>query len=188
MIVNYEFLSTAASIALFTLLAVAVATDLKTHRIPNMVLLTALVLAVLLRTSSGGIDGLTVAVSGLVIGLAMLAPLYLIGGMAAGDVKLLGVVGSFLGPWATVVAGLATMMAGALFGIAFIVWHRVRPTLDSHTAQIISPLDTGLRTESASSPTVRSENSITYIPYAPAIAVGTLAALWYLGNLPGQLL
>ncbi len=107
--------------------------------------------------------------------------------MAAGDVKLLGVVGSFVGPWAAVVSGLATMMAGAVFGIAVIVWQRLSPALDSRAARILSPLNTGLRTPPVAQPLGR-QSRVTYIPYAPAIAAGTVAALWYLDFLPDQLL
>ena len=187
MIEDNEFLSAIAGLVLFILLSAAVANDLRSHRIPNLLLLPALAFALILHTVSGGIDGLITASCGLAIGLAMLSPLYLIGGLAAGDVKLLGVVGSFLGPWVTVVAGLATMMAGAVFGLAFIVWHHLRSRLHSHATQILSPLDTGLRTQSASH-SVRRENSVSYIPYAPAIAVGAVAALWYLDFLPDLLL
>ena len=180
-------LSTAAALVLFVLLAAAVATDLRSHRIPNMLLLPALGLALMLHTMTGGTDGLITAAGGLVIGLAMLFPLYIVGGMAAGDVKLLGVVGGFVGPWGVVVSGLATMMAGAVFGIVVIVWHRVQPTLESHAAQILSPQNTGFRTTSVSH-SVGHQDRHTYIPYAPAIAVGTGAALWYLDYLPEQLL
>lgn len=182
-----EFFSTATSFVLFVMLAAAVVTDLRSHRIPNLLLLPALGLALMLHTMSGGIDGLITAVGGFAIGLAMLSPLYFVGGLAAGDVKLLGVVGSFLGPWVAVVAGIATMIVGAVFGIVVIVWHRVRPTLDSHAVQVLGTTSTLLRTPSVSH-SVGQKDHVTCIPYAPAIAVGTVAALWYLGYFPGQFL
>jgi len=182
-----EFFSMTASLVLFVMLAAAVATDVRSHRIPNLLLLPVLGLALMLHTMSGGIDGLITAAGGLAMGLAMLSPLYLVGGMAAGDVKLLGVVGSLVGPWVAVVAGIATMMTGAVFGIAVIVWHRVRPTLESHATQILSPPSTGLRTTSVSH-SLGHQDRVTYIPYAPAIAIGTLSALWYLDYFPGPLL
>jgi prepilin peptidase CpaA len=179
MIINDEFLSTTTAIVLFVVLAAAVVTDLRNRQIPNLLLLPPLCLALMLHSMSGGISGLITAAGGLTLGLAMLLPLYLIGGMAAGDVKLLGVVGSFVGPSAAVVAGLATMMVGAVFGITFIVWHRLHPALESHTTQILSPHTTGMRSTSVPHSSAR-RNDVTYIPYAPAIAVGTAAALWYL--------
>ena len=184
---SHEFLSTAAGLALFVLLATAVATDLRNHRIPNLLLLPAFSLALMLHTMSGGIDGLMTATGGLTLGLAMLLPFYAIGGMAAGDVKLLGVVGCFLGPWGALVAGMATMMAGAVFGITVIVWQRLRPLLESSPAQCLSPPGPGMLTTSISRSLGRQKGA-TYIPYAPAIAVGTVAALWYMDYLPDQFL
>lgn len=178
---------TAAAFVLFVLLAAAVATDLKNHRIPNLLLWPALSLALMLHMMSGGIDGLITAGGGLALGLAMLLPLYAIGGMGAGDVKLLGIVGSFLGPWGAVVAGLATMMAGAVFGITVIVWRCVWPVLELHAEQFLGLPDIGARTTSVSQSSGR-RNHDTNIPYAPAIAAGTVAALWYMDYLPEQFL
>ena len=183
----YESLTSAAALVLFVLLAAAVATDIRNHRIPNLLLLPALSLALISHTMTGGIDGLITAAAGFTIGLVMLAPLYVIGGMAAGDVKLLGVVGSFIGPWGVVVAGMATMMAGAIFGIAVIIWQRLPSALELLAARMLSRPDTGLRTTSVTHSLGR-QNHVTYIPYAPAIAVGTVAALWYLDYLPDQFL
>jgi len=182
-----ESFRTATALVLFILLAAAVATDLKNNRIPNLLLLPALSLALMLHAMNGSIDGLITAAGGLTVGLAMLMPLYAVGGMGAGDVKLLGVVGSFLGPWGAVVAGMATMMAGAVFGIIVIVWKLVWPVLELHAAQFLSPADTGARTTSVSHSLGR-RNRVTHIPYAPAIAAGTIAALWYIDFLPEQFL
>lgn len=182
-----EFLSTAAGAVLFVLLVAAVATDLTNHRIPNLLLLPALSLALILHTMSGGIDGLITAAGGFTLGLAMLLPVYALGGMGAGDVKLLGVVGSILGPWGAVVVGMATMMAGAIFGTTVIVWQRLRPTMESHVAQFTSPADIGGHAASVSR-SLEHQNRPTYIPYAPAIAVGTMAALWYMDYSPDRFL
>ncbi len=187
MIDGNESFGTAAAFVLFVVLGAAVATDVKNHRIPNLLLWPALSLALMLHMMSGGIDGLITAGGGLVLGLAMLLPLYAIGGMGAGDVKLLGIVGSFLGPWGAVVAGLATMMAGAVLGITVIVWRCVWPVLELQAAQFLGPPDIGARTTSVSQSSGR-RNRDTNIPYAPAIAAGTIAALWYLDYLPEQFL
>jgi len=169
MISSKDVVGTTAFAVLFVLLACAVATDLSNRRIPNLLLVPALSVALMLHTMTGGVDGLVIAAGGLALGLAMLLPLYLIGGMSAGDVKLLGVVGSFLGPWGAVVAGLATMMAGGVFGLTVIVWQRLSPT---HPV-----MDTR---------SLGHKHQVTHIPYAPAIAAGTLATFWYIGNLPVQ--
>ena len=165
---------------LLVLLAAAVVTDLRSHRIPNILLAPALSLALLINTIHGGPDGLVIATGGLVLGVAIFLPLYLVGGMAAGDIKLLGVVGSFLGPWGAVIAGLATMMIGAIFGIIVIVWRIIRPELELRATKMPGPPN-GETHVSADLTLSRSQDRFTYIAYAPAIAAGTIAALWYIG-------
>ena len=182
-----EIINTATALLLFVLLGVAVATDLKSHRIPNLLLLPALSLALMLHAINSGMAGLVTATGGLTFGLAMLMPLYAVGGMGAGDVKLLGVIGSFLGPWGAVVAGLATMMAGAVLGIAFLLWQRCWPVLETQIAQFSSPQNLPTPTPRIFQPAQTGPQK-TYIPYAPAIAVGTIIALWYLDFLPDQFL
>ena len=179
---------TAAIIAaLLVLLAAAVVTDLKSHRIPNILLAPALSLALLFNTMHAGPDGLIVAVGGLTVGLAMLMPLYLVGGMGAGDVKLLGVVGCFLGPWGAVVAGMGTMMIGAICGIVVIAWRHIRLVPAIHAAQMPSPSASESHI-SADLPLLKSQEPVTPIAYAPAIAAGTVTALWYIDFLPERLL
>ncbi len=158
--------NTAISLVLAALLATAVAVDIRTHRIPNYILLPALFLAMSLNAASGGLSGLLSAGGGFALGTAILLPLYAVGGMGAGDVKLLGVVGSFIGPWGAIVAGMSTMMAGAVYGMGVILWRRLhaQPSVAGQPADGIKP-----------------ENAI---PYAPAIAAGTLIALWYIDFLP----
>ena len=89
-----DIFRTAIVVVLIVLLTIAVATDLKSHRIPNVLLWPALSLAMMLHMTSGGIDGLIASSGGLAVGFAMLLPLYCIGGMGAGDIKLLSIVGT----------------------------------------------------------------------------------------------
>ena len=107
--------------------------------------------------------------------------------MGAGDVKLLGVIGSFLGPWGAVVAGLATLMAGAVLGIAFMLWQRFLQVPATHNVQFSGPQNLTTPTPPVFQPT-QTGSQRSYIPYAPAIAAGTLVALWHLEFLPEQLL
>ena len=90
---------------------VAAVTDVFTHRIPNNLLAPALVLALLTGIATGGVMGLMSSLAGLVVGFAMLLPIYSMGAMAAGDVKLLAVAGAFLGPEGALVAG-QTVLGG----------------------------------------------------------------------------
>jgi len=169
MVSDKDVFATTTIVVLFVVLGFAVATDLSDRRIPNLLLAPALAIALLLHTMTNGVDGLFAAAAGLSLGLAILSPLYVIGGMAAGDVKLMGVVGSFLGPWGAIVAGLATLIAGGVFGLSVIVWQCLSTSRLSASRSTVGTSVLGY------------QRQVTHIPYAPAIAVGTLAACWYLG-------
>ena len=69
----------------------------------------------------------------------MLMPLYIMGAMGAGDVKLLGVAGAFVGPFGALIAGLATYIVGAIYGVLWILWHRLRPAAASHHVNLWFP-------------------------------------------------
>jgi prepilin peptidase CpaA len=101
--------------------------------------------------------------------------------MGAGDIKLLGVVGSILGAWGAIVAGLATMMAGGILAVLYLVWLFIKPEVVSWVSCVVLRV-TGKASESndgMSWSTVRAAE----IPYALAVAAGTFATLIYLGLL-----
>jgi prepilin peptidase CpaA len=100
------------------LLVPAVWSDLRTRRIPNVLTLGGAVLGLLLQAALGGLEGLGSAATGWAVGFMLLLPGYLLGFTGAGDVKLLAAVGTFLGPQGVLVAGAASLAAGALLGIA----------------------------------------------------------------------
>jgi prepilin signal peptidase PulO-like enzyme (type II secretory pathway) len=75
------------------------------------------------------------------------------------------------------------MIAGAIIGIAVIAWRCISPVFDIGEVQLLGPIESGARTTLvAHSSGDRKE--LTYIPYAPAIAAGTIVALWYIGFIP----
>lgn len=103
-------------ILLLGLLSVAVVSDLRRHRIPNLLVLLGLFLGVTSQVYTGGSDGLRDSLLGLLVGFGMFLPLYALGGMAAGDVKLMAMVGSFLDPNFAMWAAFFSLIAGGLCG------------------------------------------------------------------------
>ena len=152
---EFQALSLVPAFWLMGTLVVATLTDVTSHRIPNTLLAPALSIAILAATAFGGMHGLQMAIAGFGVGLAMMLPLYLIGGMGAGDVKLLAVAGAFLGPHGALIAGVMTFVAGALFGLIWLAWRVVHPSIN-----------------------YVQENRLAY---APAIAAGASISIWYQG-------
>lgn len=104
------------ALALLLTAGAAALEDLATRRIPNPLLSAALACAVLMQAIGGDLAAMSVGM--LVAGL--LLPLYLFGGMGAGDVKLVAVLGAFGGPllaFHVVVVSLLLFGAVALAGL-----------------------------------------------------------------------
>jgi prepilin peptidase CpaA len=173
-----DFAPNSAALCLAITLLIATATDVASHRIPNALLAPALAVALLLGTMAAGITGLVAVVAGLCVGLLMLLPLYIAGGTSAGDVKLLGVAGAYLGPSGALFAGLFTFIAGAVLGVLWIVVGRhVVPAIQQFLAQADLPLSTsGIQEDT------RQEASPNSFAYAPAILAGAATAAWYQGG------
>jgi prepilin peptidase CpaA len=100
--------------------------DLRTFRIPNALVLAGAAFGLVIQTWGGGIDGLWQALAGLALGLGLLFPLYAIGHMGAGDVKLAGAAGALLGPGQFLVAGLLAILAAGVMGAVYALaaWRR----------------------------------------------------------------
>ena len=174
-----DFLMFAITVPALIVVTLCAITDVMVHRIYNNVLLPTLLLAFLFNTLLAGLPGLLDCFLGLVLGMAVLFPLYFLRGTSAGDVKLLGVVGALLGTKGALIAGFATLCFGGVLGILFIAWRRVEPILVSQVAQITGP--DGLTGRPMIRATSNDRAWKAVFPYAPAIACGTCYALWHLG-------
>jgi prepilin peptidase CpaA len=82
------------------------------------------VFAIAFNSISNGWDGFLFSAIGMVVGVGLLIVPYLMGGMGAGDVKLMGAVGSFLGAKATMEAFLFMALAGGVYSLALIMIRR----------------------------------------------------------------
>jgi prepilin peptidase CpaA len=111
-------------IALSALLLAATFTDLKSQRIPNYLTLPGMIVAQAFYSTANGLDGFLFSTAGMATGIALLFFPYIMGGMGAGDVKLMGAVGSFLGAKATLGAFLFIALAGGIYSLAIILIRR----------------------------------------------------------------
>ncbi len=112
-----SFTSTAAVLITAWL---AAASDWKYWRIPNQLLAASMAAA--LMVSMFTTDSLTLrdCLLGGVTGLVILMPFYLMGGMGAGDIKLLGVLGMHMGWLATLHVALISALVGGVWAIALL--------------------------------------------------------------------
>lgn len=155
------------------ILAVATLIDWRAHRIPNVLSFGAALFALLLQGTVNGTAGLIDGAAGYCLCLVLFLPFYLKKGMAAGDVKLMAAVGAFLGPLAGLFAGLFTVIAGGLIGLASIAVAWSASRLASAAGEDRFELSEALRAR---------------IPYAGAIAAGTSVVLLLPGVVPTSLI
>jgi prepilin peptidase CpaA len=158
------------------LLLAASYTDLKGHRIPNVLTLGSAVVGLVLQAWFFGLDGVLLGLGGLALGLALYLPFYLLGGMGAGDVKLMAAVGAFLGPQTVLLAAGLSLIAGALIGLGVVLTRIIslgvlRPYLV--TAKYLLCMGTYI-------PPATNITVDTRFPYAVAIAAGTLGTVFWL--------
>ncbi|GLO49561.1 pilus assembly-related outer membrane protein [Pseudomonas putida] len=159
-----------AIVVLLGLLGIAVVGDLRHHRIPNALILLGLGLGVAGQIHSTGLTGLGYGVLGMFIGFSLFIPMYALGGMAAGDVKLMAMVGAFLTPHDVLSAALFSLISGGVLGILIVL---IRGQLQ----QTLQRYWLILRAGSYLAPTA-DEVAAKPFPYSVAILSGTLVSLF----------
>jgi len=105
-------------IAAIVVALLACAADLRTRRIPNVLTFGAVAAAVPYAAVTGGWAGVGTALAGWLVGCALFFPMFALGGLGAGDVKLLAALGAWLGPVPVAFVGLYAAIAGGVIGLA----------------------------------------------------------------------
>lgn len=137
---------------LTALLIAACVSDVHARRIPNGIVVAVLAAGVIRAAVAAGAHapGVGAAWLGVGLGLAAWLPLYAIGMLGAGDVKLFAAAGAWLGPHGVLPATIYAALAG---GVLAAVWVARRAVTSS------SPRDARL-------------------PYGLAVATGVLIVAW----------
>jgi prepilin peptidase CpaA len=107
-----------AHMAAVALGAAACVTDLRARRIPNALTFGSALAALAFHLAVGGIPGLGWALCGWLVGAALFFPIFALGGMGGGDVKLLAALGAWVGPADAVFVGLYGAIAGGVMALA----------------------------------------------------------------------
>lgn len=102
-------------------LLIAAVNDLRFQKIPNLLTYPAMIAALAYHGVNGGFEGFLFSAKGLGLGMAILFPPYLMGGMGAGDAKLMGAVGAILGPKGVFIAFLFTSIVGGIYGFTLLL-------------------------------------------------------------------
>lgn len=170
--------------ALLLCLVTAFITDIRIHKIPNWLTYPIIVLAIFAYSIINGYQGLIFSTAGLGLGFAVLAPFYAIGGMGAGDVKLMAAVGAALGPVNLFYAFLCTAIAGGIYSSIVLLsgTGRIRRFL----SRFYAALRTFVLVRELSLPRIDGGGSGLKMYYGLAISIGTLVYIFfeiYRGNI-----
>ena len=159
-----------ASLAAF--LIPAVVTDIRRRRIPNALTFPMMATGLVIALLRAGLPGLGGSALGLLVGGLLLLPLFLLGGMGAGDLKLLAGIGSLVGARDVLVMFAVIAIIGAMMGIVLLVvtgqTSRLRDIFLGWTLTFTQRSNHAVLAPSADKAPIK-------LPYAVPIALGVLS-------------
>lgn len=165
-------------------LVVAAAIDGYKLKVPNWITFPLIIGGWVASTAWFGWPGLAWSLGGTALGLALLLPAYAIGGMGAGDVKLLAGVGAWAWGTVTLYAFCVSAIVGGVIAVVMILCGR---RWQHHYYQFLTiweEMVTIRDPEKLSVIAAERKSSMLLLPYGIPIAIGTIAYFAYSGMLP----
>jgi len=166
-----------STVLMLLILLIAQWFDFKQHRIPNLLTYGTMLTGLVLQSWLLGLDGFLTALYGFGVGLLVLLPFFLGGGMGAGDIKMMAALGTLLGPMDILLAAGVTLIAGSALGLLILIVRRGSKRYFSRYFLILKHLFyTG---KLMYFPPAQGEAATLRFPYAVAIATGCVVTLWW---------
>ena len=172
------------------LMGIGAAVDLRSRRIPNAVSLGGALVGLVANVAVHQQQGALSSLSGWALGVGLLAIPFILGGMGAGDVKLLALAGAWGGPAFALYTFLFGAVVGGVVAVGLLVVNRrlgemVRPVALIVRMQVGLLLGSAWPRDVALAAAETSESTIPppvaprrlKFPYGPALAIGCLVAL-----------
>jgi prepilin peptidase CpaA len=169
---------------LFALVLLAAIYDFRFRRIPNWLTVSGVAAGFLMNLEVLKVAGLGVAAAGMGLALLVYAPLYLLRGMGAGDVKLMAAIGAIAGPGNWLVIFFATALIGGVLALCLSVMKgRLREVLLSVSVMVfeLAHLRVPYRTNSMLD--VRNQAALR-MPHGVSIAIGACLFLLWMSGVP----
>ncbi len=142
--------------------------DLRSRRIPNWLTVPGFLVGVALGAATGGWGGLKASLLGAGLGLLLLLPFVLLKALGAGDWKLAGALGAFVGPAVLANLLLVSVFVAGLMAVGLIVYkRRVGETMRNIANMVGSLLSLQMPGAEVSLDNPRSLK----VPYGVALAV-----------------
>jgi prepilin peptidase CpaA len=130
-------------------------------------------------------EGLGWSLFGTFVGLGLLLPAYAIGGMGAGDVKLLAGVGAWVHGRHTFYAFCISAVVGAVIALGMMIYRRALKKHLSQIWMIVGEITTIQNPAELATIAAERKSSMLLLPYGIPIAIGTIAYFAWMGMLLG---
>lgn len=159
-------------------LVICLITDLKERKIYNIVLIPLLIFGLAHNLLTNSWPGMLQAIMGMLTGLGILFIPFALGGIGAGDVKLLAVIGAIKGPAFVFNAAIGMGLAGGIIALVILavqgkIWNTLKKLLRGLWLMLITRfkvIEFGFDSEK------------TMLPYGLAITIGVLGAYCWMGR------
>ena len=163
-----------AASVMTALLVAATYTDIRYSKIFNAVTVPAAILGIVVNSVGHGVHGLVISLGGIALGLALLPVCALLGRLlGGGDIKLLAAVGALQGPYVLLWACGYTAIAGGVLAVSVALWRR---SLRAAVTRLGHAL--GARLAANTTLDIQTADAKARLPYAIAIALGSLIAVY----------
>lgn len=178
---------TASNALLLLLITASGFCDLKERKIPNKITFTGILIGIVFNIFTGGWSGMLQGILGLFAGLVIFFLPFAMGGMGAGDVKLMGAIGALMGWQFSVMTALYSAIVGGVMVVIHLLYiGKLRETLKKMLYALINLLlqfairlgynETVYKAHVKFSKNGHDYKKI-YIPYGVAIAGGAVLVL-----------
>jgi len=169
------------------LLISSVIFDYKNRRIPNFLTFPVILWGIISASISSGLDGAIFNGSGFLVGLAVFFIPFAIGAFGAGDVKLMAAIGSLMGSQfvlnvavvAAIAGGIIVLISSLINGTFYRILNNIRLIILKGFLFLAYKTSNNFNmyTKYSSVNVEISKQEKKYIPYAVAIAVGSIIVL-----------
>ncbi|MDA1013377.1 MAG: A24 family peptidase [Planctomycetota bacterium] len=163
------------------ILIVAAYIDGKELRVPNWITFPMVFSGLIYCTWAMGLSGLGYGIVGMFVGLLCLLPLYAVGGMGAGDVKLMAGVGAWLGWQTTFYAFAVSTVVGAVMAVLMVLY---RKSFRKHAVNLLVIWNEWMSVKDPwelSKIAAERKPTMMLLPYGIPICIGSIAYFIYEG-------